>query len=479
MDPGYLADTDMDSPLIFDIQEKETASPQAPTFPQIKSSSTGFPEHKKRTKLSAFKQKRQATQNDQQTPTKPLPISATSSSSDRNGFQHGALATGESQPKPNLTEKERIDHENRDKLANMSSTEIDEARSELFNGLDPKVLEMLLKRANLDESNGPSPFDDENSKAMPPANDENEKSEASSAHKTVSSEPSRAPRKVHFEEVPDEDEPIQTSVPIEETSAQAEVIPDAGDQEPPTMPHNHKHGVDFASSKPHWPHPPSAPELDPADPNFLSSLHEKYFPQLPADPTRLAWMAPIPTANSPADFDSPYHPTHSSIPVSELRFDFRGALLPPRIARAVPVTRGLHHHGEAPEAAGYTIKELSRLARSAVPGQRCISYQTLGRILYRLGHGNFGSRGDSIPDGIWNAMVEGKVMDSLYEEAGMDLDAPDQTGSGGGGGGGDGDNDDVGTSGRGRGHRSAHAFAVEAMWLFEKGGWAEKVRKGK
>ncbi|ETS85428.1 hypothetical protein PFICI_03453 [Pestalotiopsis fici W106-1] len=458
----------MDSPLIFDIQEKETTSPHAPTFPQIKSS-TGFPEHKKRTRISAFKQKRQAAESNQQPLTKASAFVA-SSPSDRNEFQHSASATAELQPKPNLTEKQSIDQENKDKLANMSTAEIDEARSELFSGLDPKVLEMLLKRANLDEKNGPSPFEDEESKSMPPANTEIEESESSSAPtKTINSEPSRAPRKVHFEEVPDQDDPVQTSEPGE-TNTQPKIIPDAGDEEPPSIPHNHKHGDDFASSKPHWPHPPSAPELDPADPNFLSSLHEKYFPQLPADPTRLAWMAPIPTANSPADFDSPYHPTHSSIPVSELRFDFRGALLPPRIARAVPVTRGLHHHGEAPEAAGYTIKELARLARSAVPGQRCISYQTLGRILYRLGHGNFGSRGDSIPDGIWNAMVEGKVMESLYEEAGVDPDAPGQAG---------GDDDETGGSGRGRGHRSAHAFAVEAIWLFEKGGWAESLRKGK
>ncbi|KAI0154005.1 RPAP1-like protein [Pestalotiopsis sp. NC0098] len=465
----------MDSPLIFDIQEKETSSPQAPSFPQIKSSSTGFPEHKKRTRISAFKQKRQGAESSPAI-TKP-PSSSTSSSLDQNGLQSDASAAADSKPKPDLTEKQRIDRENSEKLANMTTAEIDDARSELFSGLDPKVLEMLLKRANLDEKHGPSPFEDEQSTSTPPSNIESEEKEpAPKPQDTTSPEPRRAPRKVHFEEIPDEDGPVPAGASPEEasaqreTNAQAEITPDAGDAEPPTMPHNHKHNDDFASSKPHWPHPPSAPDLDPSDPNFLSSLHEKYFPQLPADPTRLAWMAPIPTANSPADFDSPYHPTHSTIPVSELRFDFRGALLPPRIARAVPVTRGLHHHGEAPEAAGYTIKELARLARSAVPGQRCISYQTLGRILYRLGYGNFGGRGDSIPDGIWNSMVEGKVMESLYEEAGVDPDTPSQA---------DGSGDDAAASGRGKGHRSAHAFAVEAIWLFEKGGWGEKLRKGK
>ncbi|KAJ2968219.1 hypothetical protein NUW58_g10266 [Xylaria curta] len=117
------------------------------------------------------------------------------------------------------------------------------------------------------------------------------------------------------------------------------------------------------------------------------------------------------------------------------------------------MSKGLHHHGEAPEAAGYTIRELARLARSAVPGQRCIAYQTLGRILYRLGNGDFGgvSR-DDVSMGIWREVEEGAVLRSLHDEAGAE-------------------------EGRGRGHRSARVFATEAIWLFEKGGWKGKLKK--
>ena len=57
------------------------------------------------------------------------------------------------------------------------------------------------------------------------------------------------------------------------------------------------------------------------------------------------------------------------------------------------MTAGLHHHGAAPEDAGYTIGELAHLARSTVPAQRCVAFQTLGRVLYRLGRGEFGGRG--------------------------------------------------------------------------------------
>src|SRR5690606_31881544 len=76
----------------------------------------------------------------------------------------------------------------------------------------------------------------------------------------------------------------------------------------------------------HFPRPPTVPDLDPADPNFLETMHKKFFPDLPADPSKLAWMAPVPTPDSAADRESPYYPGQDSLPVSALRFDFRGAL---------------------------------------------------------------------------------------------------------------------------------------------------------
>jgi hypothetical protein len=188
-------------------------------------------------------------------------------------------------------------------------------------------------------------------------------------------------------------------------------------------------------------------ELDPTDPDFLQTLHTKYFPDLPADPAKLAWMAPIPSEDSAADRDSPYHPGQASLPASALRFDFKGQLVPPRLSRNIPVTAGLHHHGLAPEAAGYTVEELSILARSAVPAQRCIAFQTLGRILYRLGRGEWGAGfRDPITIGVWTSVKQGRVLDTLTDAAGQE-----------------------------DGHRSSQAFALEALWLFEKGGWKEKL----
>jgi hypothetical protein len=133
---------------------------------------------------------------------------------------------------------------------------------------------------------------------------------------------------------------------------------------------------------------------------------------------------------------------------------------------------GLHHHAEAPEAAGYTIPELAVTARSKVAAQRCMAYQTLGRILYRLGQGEFGIEkgvqttdgparvarnpeagegsdeeedeedvGSAMARGLWTCVDEGKVIETLTEEANKT-----------------------------QGHLTARTFAQEALWNWRRGG---------
>ncbi|KAL7619635.1 hypothetical protein AAE478_010176 [Parahypoxylon ruwenzoriense] len=450
--------------LISDIQEKEVSGPKAASFPQHKSSTTGFPEHKKRARVSAFKQKRQGISQKEEEKTK---VFTTSSKDPLSPPSRDEQTTQPSNESFKSEEKRNIDRENTERMASMSPQEIAAAQEELFSGLDPSVLQMLLKRANLDEHAGPSPFDLPDSTPTdtePPQQPEiriedtslrasssisNSKALDQNQSDSTTTGPKRPPRPSVADEAEEEGETTEKAEPgmkkvtWAQNDNKADTTPTPPIEEPTT--------ASDTASKPHWPHPPQ-PDLDSSDPDFLSKLHEKYFPSLPADPSKLAWMAPVPTPNSPADLDSPYHPSQSSLPVSALRFDFRGMLLPPRISRAVPVTKGLHHHGEAPEAAGYTVRELARLARSAVPGQRCMAYQTLGRVLYRLGRGEFGRPGDDVADGVWAQVEEGAVLRSLYEEA---------------------------ESEEGRGHRSARAFAIEAIWLFEKGGWKERLRRAK
>lgn len=327
----------------------------------------------------------------------------------------------------------------------MSPEEIEEARRELLQRLDPNIVSMLLKRANIDDYSSASVFDE-------PAETTTEKSEQSKPEETpliVVDDTSAAPppverkvdklrKTVHFDE--DAAPPAPPSDLFEATSQPPAPSPSA----PTTSTAN---SDTFAPNTTHFPQPAQPPELDPDDPDFLETLHQKYFPSLPADPSKLAWMAPLPTPHSTADRESPYYPGQASLALAALRFDFRGRLLPPSRSRDIPVTKGLHHHGEAPEAAGYTVAELGRLARSAVPAQRCVAFQTLGRILYRLGKGEWGDDGAEVARGIWRGVQENRVLDSLLEAAGVP---------------------------EGQGHRGSRAYAIEALWLFEKGGWKEK-----
>ncbi|KAJ6440914.1 transcription factor Rba50 [Purpureocillium lavendulum] len=403
--------------LIGDIVERDSGSRKPVEFPTPKPSSTGFPQHKRRWKPSAFKQRRDGA------PAGDAPGPEYSSGAAQPG------APDRWQPQNQAfeeVERRRIDHENQQKLADMSPQEIAQAQEDIMNGLNPALIQRLLQRANIDEQHGPSPFD-----PVPPQ----------------SQQAPASPPEIKIEDV---SEPAATPATSEAEAAippapsSKKIAKDYDEDQAPAQIPDDLFPITEQPSSTHFP-VPNVPDLDPSDPNFLETLHQKYFPSLPSDPSKLAWMAPVPTKDSPADKESPYYP-HPEIGVSALRFDFRGRFLSPRVSRSIPSSKGLHHHGEAPEAAGYTIAELARLARSAVPAQRCMAYQTLGRIMYRLGRGEWGkTENDPIATGVWDAIKKGRVLESLMEAA----------------------------AGEG-GHRGSRAYATEALWLFEKGGWKEK-----
>lgn len=408
--------------FVLDVKEKEVGTIKAPSFPQPKPATDGFPQHKKRTRISAFKQKRQeangtSTAAESQNST-PVPSTRTPSS---------ATKPSESD------EKRRIDKENNDLLASMSPEQIEEERRELLERLDPSIIQMLLKRATIDDQPTANPFDE-------PVEPQKEDAFESTIE-TVEAAPSAPPAQ-------EPDKPRKT-VRFEEDAAPPEPPSDLFEATSQPLPTSSGVIDTLAPNTTHFPQPQQVPDLDPADPDFLENLHKKYFPSLPADPSKLAWMAPIPTPHSAADRESPYYPGQTSLPISALRFDFKGRLLSPSKSRSIPTSKGLHHHGEAPEAAGYTVAELGRLARSAVPAQRCVAFQTLGRILYRLGKGEWGVGESEVAMGIWSSVKENRVIDSLLEAA----EVPE-----------------------GQGHRGSRAYALEALWLFEKGGWKEKFK---
>ncbi|KAM3554769.1 hypothetical protein MY1884_005944 [Beauveria asiatica] len=400
--------------LIGDIVERDITEIKKPAFPNAPPTTTGFPQHKKRWQSSSFKQQR----------AKAAAASTAEASKNDDAKSGSKSAVEDDHQNFEEAEKKQIDRENRSRLDAMTPQEIAQAQQDLMNGLNPSLVQRLLQRARIDEPTGPSPFDPPCSEK--PTTAPSTKTEAENSADAQGSKPAVAKKSVSFQDVPEDfDE----------------------DRAPAQIPEDLMAATDLRNESTHFPGPPKVADLDPSDPNFLENLHKKYFPDLPADPSKLAWMAPIPTEGSVADKESTYYP-HAEIPVSALRFDFRGRFLSPRVSRSIPSSKGLHHHGEAPEAAGYTVSELARLARSAVPAQRCIAFQTLGRILFRLGKGEWGkSIDDPIAMGVWKAAKDGRVLDTLNQAAMVE-----------------------------GGHRGSRAYAMEALWLFEKGGWREKVQ---
>jgi hypothetical protein len=382
---------------IGEIKEKNSGDyvPPPPTFKATKS---GFPEHKNRLKASAFKQR----QSSKAKSTAANPNSANTVSrvptqvppSDKAIVNHIGKKYGvdfQSQ------QKAEIDRENRQKIAQMTVTDIEEARAELMANLDPAFIERLLKRANID---------DEQETAQPG----------------------------NTEEMPENVEDVATAVD--------------SPQNPPPEPARTQQETAFVEISPamHFPAPPRSADtfipLDPNDPNFLTDLKKQYFPELPQDPSALSWMQDVTTEEVE---ESAYNPTSESYSPSALRFSFRGTLIPPTEALKIDVTKGLHHHGEDAGSAGYTIPELTLLARSTLPSQRCIAYQVLGRVLYRLGTGEFGPRGSELQEGLWGLIEHEKPIQLLMSEAN-----------------------------RSSGHVTARSYATEALWLWRKGGGGDR-----
>lgn len=396
--------TSLTAGLVGDIKERVAAlDPKPPSPPRLKGSETGFPAHKVRTGSSKFKRRKENPSSERNQPDKPS-----------NDYLSQYRAAGNGKPSSQSIgfKDSSIDQENKQRLAEMSDQEIEEARRELIAGLSPALIEKLLKKADID---------DHGVETGPGLQSDDEK---------------HSPRAGTFE-----GRDPQSSTTSNGQNQSLSWDPDGPPLQPPTDLHP---ASSYSSSLPqppniHFPKPPQPPDLDPSDPNFLSALHSNYFPNLPADPSVMAWMQPL---DPNAENESSYSPSQDTLHVSAIRFNFRGHLLPPRLSAQIPSTKGLHHHAHAPSSAGYTVPELAHLARSSYPAQRCIAYQTLGRILYRLGRGDFGQEGEDLCEGLWQQMEQGKVIDQLVEAAAKG-DA---------------------------GNRSIWATATEAVWLWRKGG---------
>ncbi|KAE8144688.1 transcription factor Rba50 [Aspergillus avenaceus] len=404
--------------MIGEIRERSPAVAPAPPKP----SPAGFPAHRRRAKHSTFKQRREASATTPRNETSPM------------------------------DEKSTIHEANRQQIASMSDAQIQQEREELMSSLDPSLLERFLRRARIDSEDydtGPQSIT-----SQPTEQD-------TSAEALCRSEPISQP---------------EPSIPQENQTQR--------DDLPPTQKPDDLHpAVDSPlPSSVHFPTPPSRsnpmPNLDPSSPSFLSDLQAHYFPNITHDPSALSWLQP-PSADSDApDATSAYHPASSAeaLHPSAIRFSFLGTLLSPSTSLSLPTNLGLHHHGNDPHAAGYTIPEIAILSRSSFPAQRCVAWQVLGRILFRLGKGQFGERGSTLVEGLWSVIEhEGVVAGMLAEADGASTGAArgankvstasKQQRQ---------EQDSSGTTGGVGRHASATAWAVEGVWLWQMSGSGDR-----
>ncbi|XP_060076312.1 RNA polymerase II-associated protein 1-like [Ylistrum balloti] len=113
-----------------------------------------------------------------------------------------------------------------------------------------------------------------------------------------------------------------------------------------------------------------------------------------AEYDKLSWMKELPP---PKTGD-----THTG---QQARFDFKGQILHADLD--LPVTSGLHHHGNEPERAGYTLEELFLLARSTNTQQRVIALNTLARIFSKARSGELSQL---VQSAILPAVLDGGVV---------------------------------------------------------------------
>ncbi|KAK2878391.1 hypothetical protein Q8A67_019182 [Cirrhinus molitorella] len=108
------------------------------------------------------------------------------------------------------------------------------------------------------------------------------------------------------------------------------------------------------------------------------------------EPEKLEWTRDLPAPRM-----------QSTQKAMQARFDFAGSLIPP--TEDLPTHLGLHHHGEEPELAGYSLQELFLLSRSQLNQQRNLAVSTLANVLAKACAGEYIS------------CLKGSVLSSLLD----------------------------------------------------------------
>lgn len=287
--------------------------------------------------------------------------------------------------------KSQIDEENRRKVDGMSLSQLEAEKAELLRTLDPEVLRSLLRRSEQrqapqavfsEQELGPQ-FTSEAVAEIPEVKSTTVDQAMNQGVRDRQAPPRETAKAINMDG--------SSSFQI---SADADSIENKQLSKKETIdaPAHHGKGKKFVhldeeiGSQIHFPSDPLVQSLDPSSATFLEDLKTKYYPNLDYNPSSLQWMQPPTEVVDQSD----YHITSESLMPAQLRFDFQANFLTPKMSRAIDTQIGLHHHADAPSAAGYTIPELAHLCRSTYPSQACMAIQTIGRVMFKIGQSFYG-----------------------------------------------------------------------------------------
>ncbi|WVQ93014.1 hypothetical protein IAU59_000077 [Kwoniella sp. CBS 9459] len=409
--------------MLKDIVERSTsnsaAAPSQPVAPSLPTRGTGFPVavHRSHRGPSAFARTRQqeaARQSGQAQNQRALgegravdaipTLTVSGPSALPSPSSASASSSRQDEDKTPLSEAEQVrravEADNLQRVEAMSQAEREEEISELQERFGSNIISFMKKRqqARLSPSTAPTLTEPNHTEAGPShratvsvsfssRSVEQALGDAESILRDVDEENSRRVEGMNGLERQQEVEELQERFGVNllaalrkraesrgpEGKGKEKQREDEGSAETPSV---RSAPVASSSSSSVAVHPSAAPPIHshPEDPS-LSEL-KAYFPSVPSETSKLAWLQPLVTA-----------PTASKSQSTATRFDLSGNVLSSTAQADLPSHLGLHHHGTSPDLAGYTISDILYLSRSTVPSQRITMMGVLSKIIVKLRDG--------------------------------------------------------------------------------------------
>lgn len=296
-----------------------------------RSRATGFPAVQRRGESLFGKRQRQPLSDGSGAATsKPSRFSAMKKQQEQQA-NIAIKERGDAQP-PLDAERQEIDRTNTARLQEMSLDEIRQAQQELLMSLDPKLVEKLMnKKKTSFSATAKEPLT-----AKPSSTRSGGTGAGVAVGKTI----------VNHHDEDDDDREDKATV-----------------ASPPT--------------------PSSA--IDLAKIQNEDELNEQAKLLPPEERAKHEWMQSVPatTSASKTKTDAAGKKRKAKLQATTERFDFNGECISilDGQQQQQPAHSGLFHHGDEPEAAGYTMAELLHLARSTVSSQRAMALTTITKIL--------------------------------------------------------------------------------------------------